>query len=1244
MNQTFAATFISLAISMFAYSQGPTADFSATPLEICLGESIDFTDLSTAGAVPIVGWSWDFGDGNSSLSQNPTHTYTLAGTYTITLVVTDQNALADPEVKVNYIVVNPLPNVGFQTAGNGCTVPFDVTFTNTSDMGAQYTYAWDFGNTQTSTQANPPLQTYSVPGTYTVSLTVTNTVTGCVDTYSEDFNISDFSAGISGPQTACVMSPADFLDMSTISADTWLWDFGDGNTSTQQNPSNTYVAPGTYTVSLFSENSVSGCSDTTSTTITVLDLPTPSFFADDSLGCAPLDVNFTNTTVEPGTFEWNFGNGNTFSGETPPTETYNSNGQYSVTLIMTDTNGCIGLFTSTNMITVADATADFDVTPIEGCEPLTVTFTDLSAPVDPANDPIVTWEWDFGDGSPVFNGQTPPPHDYAVGVYSPTLTITTQDGCTDTQTYVDTIQVGTIQDIGFFADTLIQCAKAGVTFTDTTDLSGVSNLNEVTWNWDFGDGATSTQQNPMHPYPTDTGYFDVTLVVGWRGCYDTLVKTDYIYINAPISLFTPDQTLFCNPTALPVTLNVEDIAIHGVIPDDLEMVWSWGDGDTTFFDDPDLDDADQGSTTHDYTAYGTYEIEQLIINHTTGCQDSTTQTINVSTTTADFLLSNDSTCINDAITLTSTSTSSHPFGTYNYDMGDGGSASGDPATYTYTVPGTYNVTLVANNSVGCADTTTFVGMEALSLPQAIITPSATAGCAPITVTYNNASTPTGNGVPLETFDWTYPDLTTETTLDTSITTSYTFNTEGNFTTNMLVTDEFGCQAQTLVSMSITKPTADFSIDTIFCNNENFTATNSSVSGVSYQWYLDGNLVSTDPDYTDTFNETDSPSFDHIDHNIMLITTDVNGCTDTLDQDVIVSMPTAIIDYELTGANVNAQGDYTCPPVFATFADSSVSYGAVTDWNWNFGDGKFSTLQDPSNTYVFAGTYTVSLAITNEYGCTSDTALIDYLTIFGPEAQPSMVQLDVCGQEFDFAIDSLNGVSTIVWDFGDGNVYNDSTEFTYYYDTTGAFLPTVTLADELGCEVVYELNNVNIQEHGMDAFYVPSPSEGAIGTLFTFDDQSTTSGNPIQEWEWSYEGNVVTNFNDNDLIEVYNLPGTHVITLTISNAQGCTDIYIDSIFVTEEFDLPNVLTVNNDNVNDIFELPSALFESFHIVILNRWGNVVHEMDNATGKFLWDGMHMNGSQVNDGVYFYRIRGTTVTGKDLDLNGHITILSGQ
>ncbi|MFC1927208.1 PKD domain-containing protein [Chloroflexota bacterium] len=260
--------------------QGPTADFTSDVSSCCDPLTVQFTDQSTQGDNPVDTWFWDFGDGSNSTAQNPSHTYD-DGTYTVTLTVTDSHGCSDTETKIDYITSNEGPTADFSANVTDCCDPLTVQFTDQSTQGDNPvdTWFWDFGDGDNSTAQNPS-HTYD-DGTYTVTLTVTDSH-GCSDTEtkidyitSNEGPTADFSAI---PTSGYAPLDVDFSDNSVAGDNTivdWYWEFGDGDTSTDQNPSHTYGSVGTYTVTL-TVTDEHGCSDeaTTNVVVTVPVIPT----------------------------------------------------------------------------------------------------------------------------------------------------------------------------------------------------------------------------------------------------------------------------------------------------------------------------------------------------------------------------------------------------------------------------------------------------------------------------------------------------------------------------------------------------------------------------------------------------------------------------------------------------------------------------------------------------------------------------------------------------------------------------------------------------------------------------------------------------------------------------------------------------------------------------------------------------------------------------------------------------------
>ena len=239
-------------LDVVAALSGPTAVITATGTAI-YGVAKSFSSASSSDADGIiVSYAWDFGDGNTSAAPNPTHTYTSVGVKTVTLTVTDNDGLTDTDtLSVTVTATNPVAVI---TAPSSAFNNTSVSFSSASSTGSILSYAWNFGDGGTSTSANPT-HTYTTAGTYTVTLTLTDP-DGDTDTDTHSITInSDLPvAVIGGPTSGYVGYAVGFTSTSSYDPNGSIvsrsWNFGDGGTSSVTNPSHTYAAVGSYTVTL----------------------------------------------------------------------------------------------------------------------------------------------------------------------------------------------------------------------------------------------------------------------------------------------------------------------------------------------------------------------------------------------------------------------------------------------------------------------------------------------------------------------------------------------------------------------------------------------------------------------------------------------------------------------------------------------------------------------------------------------------------------------------------------------------------------------------------------------------------------------------------------------------------------------------------------------------------------------------------------------------------------------------------
>ena len=408
----------------------------------------------------------------------------------------------------------------------------------------------------------------------------------------------DIDFDINPGTTICLGELAYFTMTGTANLTSWLWDFGDGSTSSNQNPTHDYLIPGFYDVTLYYTDE-HGCSDQTTYSISVFTPPDVGIIASTTTACVNTPIDFTGTSSSNIVlWEWDFDDGTTGTGQYI-THTYTQFGDMLVTLTVTDINGCSST-ASQNIEVVEPPTPDFSYE-IVVCD--TLQFTDLSTA--PAGYNIVWRHWDFGDGTDTTNWPNPIHVFPGGGIYNVTLTVTAESGifsCTDSIT--KQVVVPYNPTIYFTWDPEPTC------FGDTTYFWGTSGNPIDSWFWDFDDGNYSTLQQASHVY-ADTGAYNVILtIVDTNGCINSLSNIVHV-TEIPDVSFTMSSNPGCANSI---------IEFYGSSTSQIDA-WHWEFGDGAF--------SDLQNPIHAYVSSGTYYVS-LSVTDTSGCINTDVQFIIIS--------------------------------------------------------------------------------------------------------------------------------------------------------------------------------------------------------------------------------------------------------------------------------------------------------------------------------------------------------------------------------------------------------------------------------------------------------------------------------------------------------------------------------------------------------------------------------------------------------------------------------------
>ena len=1099
------STFVQITVT-----DPPIASFTDSG-NYCEPALIFFKNNTTSGN----SYTWYFGDGDSSTLKNPQHKYDTAGMYQVKLIAQNSNSFGvncvDTFSKYITIFKKPVPVLSASTA-NGCE-PLVVNF---SGLGSTYTknYFWDFGNGSTSTNTNPQ-QTYNTLGadtTYKVRLITTN-VNGCSDSAFTTITVyAKPIAIINAVDTfACFPGNLSFTNASSSNSASANWDFGDGQTSTTFNSVNhTWAKPGIYNLRL-KVTTVNGCVDSTVRKIKIGGNDTLKIVAFDTILCLGVKGTYQSPNVNPQKVQWDFGDGNTDTGRTVKHNWFNS-GIYTMIMTMTGPDGCID--SATRQITVNKLpVVDFSVNDSFQCvNAQQFNFTANASAA--AGLSTFTWKWGDGNKTNVAATVTNANHSYTTsGIYTVRLIATTTQGCIDSAAH--SIVVWPKPNMSYNINDTDQCVNSQFfSFTNTSSVS--SGFND--YNWNFGDGQFSNTTSPTHTY-ADTGVYKVTLYATTdNGCTDSITKTIYVRPKPTLDFSRSDTTLCLNGNTFTYTPTAS--IPYGTIT----LLWDYGDGNTKNMGNS------VNAVTHSYAAAGTYNIK-LRVNSSFGCVDSVTKTIVVWPKPSPTFTINDSLqCVN-LQNFIYTNNSSILTGSMQYDweFGDGNTSVNNSAknvSHNYANYGMYDIKLVAISNFGCKDSVT---SSIIVAPKPTVDYNITSPDQCLNL--NNYSfidlttIPGGNLF----YTWYFGDGKTSTNQSPS----HIYNSAGTYTVKMVVISQLGCTDSITKQMTVwPKPTVAFNIkDTEQCLTSNsFLYTNncSILSGtITYDWYWgDGNstINSGNGQQTHSYNTAGV-------YTITLIATSDKGCVDTLKRSVVVrAMPVALFGVNQDSQCVNNQA-------FDYINQSTIDFGGLQSF-WDFGNGKTSSLKNPSTFYNTAGNYTVNLWVTSDYGC-SDSINHIFTVTPKPKSDFSLSDTAACVQLMvKFTDQSSSDAVKWLWDFDDplsGGVNNSSASATptHIYIQPGSYYPNLISFNKYGCSDTSKHHAI-VYADPVANFYI-NPT-AACDTPMTANCINISQNAVAYVWDL---GNSKTSALANPTA-IYINNGTYNVILTAITTAGCID--------------------------------------------------------------------------------------------------------
>lgn len=1152
---------------------------------------VQFQDSSlvTVGT-PINQWKWDFGDGQTSNVQHPTHQYAAIGNYNVSLIVTNMGGCSDT---VNYTISSiPIPQISFSSPP---VCPGDISSfvdASASTNGPIISWSWNFGDGNTDTIQHP-FHRYSLPGTYPVSLITIDSL-GCKDTLTQNIStlpgpISDFNY-----LSACVNSQINFTDISTTTGSSildWEWNFGDASplVTGLANPSHLYPSPGSYNTTLVI-TALNGCKDTIVKPVDVGTVPVATF--SNSIVCTDQFTDFTDassTAVGSITdWQWNFGDGSPISTLQHPSHVFIL-GNYNVQLVVTGSNGCTDTLNQ-NVNVLQGPVADFSSTPV--CPGSTSEFSDLSLS---GTGVINTWHWDFGDGSATSNITNPQHVFTSAGSFDVSLIVTSTNGCSDT--LIEAINTNPIPNAAYFI-------PSGCVFTPLLfpNLSSLSVGALASYEWNFGDGSPiTTASSPMHVYSNGGSYFVSLVAISNLGCRDSVTNEVFVF-DQPQANFTVGNV------CLGDTSFFQDVSITSQ-GDILDWIWNFGDGSAPIFG--------ESQPIHEYLSAGSFTTSLVVMN-TAGCFDTLQNPVLVKELPIPSFTSGGPYCAGTSFTLNNTSTlNGGSIQNQQWSNASFGTNTNANPQITFSQPGNYLIQLTVTGTNGCVDSVSG-NIVIHELPMASMLLQDV--CEDDVTIFTDQSS---SAAPLSSWIWSFGDGDSSFNQNTS----HIYSSDGTYQVKLHVVDANGCKHDSMASIIIfPKPSPSFNtsnecvgVPFLF---QNTTTIPVGFSIVSSLWnFGDGSPIDTNANPSHVFSN-------HGSYLITYITESDRGCKDTIADSVQV--------YPLP--NVHFTTDTVCEGSPTTFLNnSSILTGNISGYNWNFDGLSSSTIVNPTHMYPLGGVYSATLVATSDRGCID--SLLRPVRVWHPPIP--LLQADVvegCEPLPVSFVDLSTSVDGTIeywkWNFGNGDTSSFRNPGTIY-EEDGSFDVQLQITSSYGCvnDTTYS-DYILVHPLPIAAFSFDPSIPSVFVPLVYFYDQSSLA----VQWNWNF-GDTTFSTEQNPTHK-FGSPGIYNIQLIVETEYGCLDTTWQVIDIKKEYAIwiPSAFTPNGDGYNETFNIKGFGFGNFTMQIYNRWGALIFTSNDVIQG--WDGTH-HGEEAQQDVYIYKVDIKDDLGNPHTYTGRVSIV---
>jgi len=1022
---------------------------------------------------------------------------------------------------------------------SGCS-PQNLTFgCNVTGAGPNVAYSWSSGNGDVSHLATPTFS-YLEGGTYTISVTVTSSGATASDSREIVIFQSPEARFNETPLTGCTPFDVSLRDLSTVGdapITSWLWYWGDGTTSTEQNASHTYQNSGLLTVSLRVTDGNGCIGEHFSQMVNVSSAPVVSVTTEVDQWCEPpLQVPFVSSvTTAPNvssayTLTWNFGDGQTGTGDNL-THTYNSHGHFDVSVTATDSYGCSTTRNYPDMISI-DAIVPRYNAPSVVCRKVSTAFRSLMPP-------RTNCQWNFGDGTPVSTDRVAY-HAYAsAGTYTITFTVDPGGPCEQSTTFdvrVEYVEASFVVDGTFSCD-----------YPYTVQFTNTSTGDDISYRYDVGLGNNylRSEENPLVTYNQNGVYETSFTAYTSAGCYDTF-DGPTIVVNHPEGYLMSNSCGNC----VPATINFDHEIDYTPNSEIVDFFWDFGDGTTFHTSHPPVN--------HTYTEQGVY-YPTLTITDVNGCTATSilnqysgrcdSLEIGIPVIPEDFgamdLLHNyinrDTVCPQDLYLFynsmyASSDSIDFSMAISSANFGSSGNANGMYNDFSFDVDTGWNSVGMYTEYMHC-QSETFWWDRVYVLPPIVHFGQYTHCSAPFDFTYTISD---NRGAQY----WEWLILSESDTLyhvphSISPVFHYTYPDYGAYSCILIGhNDNSGCSFREALSSNINPLPFEWHLDPdTVCMGKYMSVEiddwASEFVSIAYDWKSEG-IPDDELEWFDDIliNRSRVHSYDEGgEYTLTVKLRQSDGCIS------IYSLPIYVVD---PASTLSPPPSVACAPATVEFECILTNTNdPIGDVQWNLISGETVRGNPVSHEYADTGYYSIHYMVTTQHGCTDRQSFEDHLHVIDvPDLDVDFDDSICINNMVVFSSNVTNSEFSYTWDFGDSEVWDDSGPVvTHHYATAGRFPVSLKVVGGLGCtDSISYPDGVWVESLVADL----SPSHQNFNCYPAQPTFSVSATALPEGTEPSFEWNM----GNGDILYVenpeylYNLPGYYNISLVVTTPSGC----------------------------------------------------------------------------------------------------------